>query len=373
MPDFELQYPLIQPAEGSFRLLELPPDLCKFVESSLDSYIPLNLTIKGGADDDAVLCTADKTYSIRSVVLSNSVLVVTPVSEEGDDSIDTRKIAIQESLHEILELVPTVPKLHRLGGLLRGMEWDDGHEDDEFDDDSQKIKRRRFTYEQARMELQASEQELVKALKDRHILVIDDALRPIPPPYLHTILELLLAHLASLTQQHDAASVTDLTRALEYEHEVDRRVVCQVMRWFGEIDESGDIWKMDVEAVVRQIGLGILRNYKEEPIAEDVFLKKWQDAVGDTFSEAVSISLLSGNCLVAPGPHYTYFPQAELPIDPAARFTDLFLTRSRWKADDIAPFLSDIAVDAKDRDKLLLKYARALTDKDGVWYTARTR
>jgi len=63
----------------------------------------------------------------------------------------------------------------------------------------------------------------------------------------------------------------------------------------------------------------------------------------------------------------------ELPIDPATRFTDLFLTRARWKAEDIVPYLSDITVDTKELDKLLLKYARALTDKDGIWYTARAR
>jgi hypothetical protein len=47
------------------------------------------------------------------------------------------------------------------------------------------------------------------------------------------------------------------------------------------------------------------------------------------------------------------------------RFADLFLTRERWKAEHIKPYLSDLTVDnTKDHDKLLLKYARALTDKD---------
>ena len=43
------------------------------------------------------------------------------------------------------------------------------------------------------------------------------------------------------------------------------------------------------------------------------------------------------------------------------------LTRGRWKAEHVEPYLSDsdIVVDTKDLDKLLLKYARALTDKDG--------
>lgn len=43
-------------------------------------------------------------------------------------------IVIQESLNEILELVPAVPRLHRLRGLLRGMEWEEGHEDEDYDE-----------------------------------------------------------------------------------------------------------------------------------------------------------------------------------------------------------------------------------------------
>lgn len=69
-----------------------------------------------------------------------------------------------------------------------------------------------------------------------------------------------------------------------------------------------------------------------------------------------------------------YFPASSLPVDPAARFGDLFLTRARWKADEINPFLGDIALNAKERDKLLLKFARASTDSQGqVWYTARAK
>ena len=44
---------------------------------------------------------------------------------------------------------------------------------------------------------------------------------------------------------------------------------------------------------------------------------------------------------------------------------DLFLTRERWKAEHIKPNLSDIAADTEDLNKLLLKFARTLTDKDG--------
>jgi Sister chromatid cohesion protein Dcc1 len=69
-------------------------------------------------------------------------------------------------------------------------------------------------------------------------------------------------HLVSLSQPHDAASVLELSRSLEYEHEVRREVTLQVMRWFGEVDAADALWKMDAEKVVRQVGLSILRQHK---------------------------------------------------------------------------------------------------------------
>jgi sister chromatid cohesion protein DCC1 len=59
-------------------------------------------------------------------------------------------------------------------------------------------------------------------------------------------------------------------------------------------------------------------------------------------------------------------------LDPAARFGKLFATQTRWRAEEIEPFLDDIAVDKKERDHLLLKYARAITD-NGVWFITRVK
>ena len=79
--------------------------------------------IKGGQEDDAALCTSEKTYNIRSVTLSNSVLLVSP-SPHIDGS--ENQVVIQDSLNELLEFVLAVPKLHRINGrmlLARQMTW----------------------------------------------------------------------------------------------------------------------------------------------------------------------------------------------------------------------------------------------------------
>lgn len=92
-----------------------------------------------------------------------------------------------------------------------------------------------------------------------------------------------------------------------------------------------------------------------------------------TYSLLPQGNYIEAESLGAPETSLKYFPASMLPMDPAARFSDLFLTRSKWKVEDLSPFLSDIAVNSKERDKLLLKYCRAVTDSQGIRYTARAQ
>ncbi|KAN0090893.1 Sister chromatid cohesion protein Dcc1 [Tylopilus felleus] len=363
MSELELRFsPSIDQDAGAFRLIELPPELCQLIDSTVETKTsqPI-LSIKGHPTEDAVVCTANKTYNVRSVVLSNTVLVLTPSRTDPNGTVHVR-----DQLHEVLELVPSVPKLHKLPVLLQGMEYDEGDED-------RRATLPRYSYEQARKEIQASESELRVGLRERRILVLDGYLRPIASAYLNTILELLLNYLISLNLAHDAAPVEDLVSSLADEHEIPRDVSDQVMSWFGQVE--GDTWQMDVNAVVAGIGLGIIRHYKHEPIRETEFMTKWKNAVGDAFEPVVSLQLLSGNYLRntsdVSGATLSYLAASTLPTDPAARFAELFLTRPRWKSDEVVPFLSDIAVNSKERDRLLLKYARTVTTPKGTWYTAR--
>lgn len=63
---------------------------------------------------------------MRSVVLSNSMVVATV--GQADGSIPS-VVVVRDQLHEIIELVPSIPRLHKLDTLLRGMEYDERSED----------------------------------------------------------------------------------------------------------------------------------------------------------------------------------------------------------------------------------------------------
>ncbi|KAF9534246.1 sister chromatid cohesion protein Dcc1 [Crepidotus variabilis] len=361
---------------GSYKLVELTPDLTTLFENALKDDIDVNLTIKGHSNNDAVLCTDKKTFSMRSVSLSNTILVVTPVPDEKAVDFADGAVIIRDQLNEIIELVPVVPKLHKLSALIRERQYDESQEDEAEPEDDDSVKR--FTYQDALEQIQSSEEELKNGLKERKILIVHDELRPIAPAYLTRLLELILNSLVSLSMKHDSASTERLLAELANEHEIPRAVSEQVMRWFGEIDTNSGKWTMNVNGIVKEVGLGILGDYRHEPIEKNVLLAKWKSQVGDTFESSVSLDLLAGNyiqseVLGSDEIHLKYFPAFALPVDPAARFSELFLTHSKWKTDEITPFLSDIAVNSKERDKLLLKYCRAVTDAGVVRYSARAQ
>lgn len=137
---------------GRYRLLELPPEILsimhddglfkqRYLNYDLTSLICLippscSLDIKGKPNDEAVLCTSDKTYQIRSVSLSNSFYVVSPSQSEEDS-----EICIRDSVHEMLEIIPCIPKLHVVDHFLKNTTYDDQAGDDtedELDDYSER-------------------------------------------------------------------------------------------------------------------------------------------------------------------------------------------------------------------------------------------
>ncbi len=75
---------------------------------------------------------------MRTVNLSNSVLVVTPPDASSMD-LDDDKLVIRDQVNEIIELTPSVPKLHKLASLLKGSEYDETSVEEDEDDSNVRL------------------------------------------------------------------------------------------------------------------------------------------------------------------------------------------------------------------------------------------
>lgn len=51
------------------------------------------------------------------------------------------------------------------------------------------------------------------------------------------------------------------------------------MGWFGEMNLGEGRWKMDVESVVREVGLGTLRHYKVCTSVSNIMCKRTKNKV----------------------------------------------------------------------------------------------
>lgn len=95
-----------------------------------------------------------------------------------------------------------------------------------------------------------------------------------------------------------------------------------------------------------------------------------------------ALDLLKGDFLLndpppsafaASSPLICYFPTHALPAHPQTRFADLFLTRTRWRPDEMEPFLRGLFPmgDTKARDKLVAKFVRVVKEREGTWWYPR--
>ncbi|KAG8990356.1 hypothetical protein FRB90_001799 [Tulasnella sp. 427] len=214
---------------------------------------------------------------------------------------------------------------------------------------------------------------------------MDGYLQPLPSSELTKIISYILTLIPKHSWSPSAVPLVKLSSELLYEHEIPKPVTNQVCEWFGIIegDEGKEKWSMNHEKVVTEVGLGVLQKLcVDEAKTESLILTEWKDVVGDQFESFVRMDLLVGNFIditdpqysSRTGPRFKYFPASSLPVVPAERFKDLFLTKTSWKGPELTPFLEDIAVEKKERDRLLMKFTRTTTDASGtVWYSSRAK
>jgi sister chromatid cohesion protein DCC1 len=148
-----------------------------------------SLTIKGTPSDDAVLCTPTSTFLLRTITLSNSLLICrTPESsssaattaatlnengKRGRDQLEIRGIE-----HQVLECVPQAADLERIRRLLRESQWEGLELGLSGGEGRKQAKRgRKWTKAQLESVVQASPAELDRGLRERNVIEVDGTWR----------------------------------------------------------------------------------------------------------------------------------------------------------------------------------------------------
>ena len=308
------------------------------------------ITLRGQPDEDAVLCTGSKTYSIKFVGNSNSVFLI-PSSDQTEfceNSLDCkRKDDDQQGVASVIkvapgnmELVEVAPRLDKLKLLLSENPYT-FQEDLEMEDLEvvEKGNTGLYKWDDLVEKVQASDEELRSELQALSAVEIGGYWRIVDVKYMDTILRMLLHNSVINDWSLDALNEDEVVSMLEsdgYPH----KLAHHCLHVYGnKVDENlgRQVWKLDERRVCVHFAREILKEGKRKM---ESFMKEWMQKIPEGMQ--ASFNMLEGEVLTERLGVETWihaFSVSSLPSSPAERFSILFRERPKWAWKDLQPYI----------------------------------
>ncbi|KAL8500562.1 hypothetical protein ACS0TY_020225 [Phlomoides rotata] len=339
--------------------------LLELDDKLLPEILHQRVTLRGKPDEDAVLCTASKTYAIKFVGTSNSVFLIPPsdkVPELCNDKDDDRMVVapVLKVAPGCMELVESAPKLDGLKLLISQNPYSFSEVSEmNTSEEREKTEMGLYRWEDLINRIQASDEELKSGLQSLAALEIDGYWRILDDNYTFTILNMLLHNVILNDWSISALNEDEVVGVLETDG-FPRNIAKHCLQVYcSKVDEGADVsskWKLDERCVCVCLAREILREGK---MKLEIFMEKWIRKFPDGM--IASFDMLEGEVLTEKLGIETWvysFSVSSLPCAPSERFTRLFRERPKWEWKDLQPYVRDLKVPGLSSEAILLKYTR---------------
>lgn len=303
------------------------------------------VTLRGQLDEDAVLCTASKTYAVKFVGTSNSMFLIPPSDEISGDNKDDDNDMVAASVLKVapgcMEIVEVAPKLDELKLLLSQNPYTLS-EASVMDTSEEKDKTGLglYRWEDLVERIQASDEELMLGLQSFLAVEIDGYWRILDDSYMLSILNMLL-HNVILNDWYINALVEDEVLDVLEADGFPRNIAKHCLQAYcSKVDEG--VWKLDERHFCVRLAREIL---KEGKMKVETFMEKWARKLPDGMN--ASFEMLEGEVLTEKlGIETRVYPfsVSSLPTSPAERFSILFQQRAKWEWKDLQPYVRSDAL-----------------------------
>ncbi|KAF6135332.1 hypothetical protein GIB67_027206 [Kingdonia uniflora] len=337
--------------------------LLEIDETLLPHILHNSVSIRGEPDEEAVLCTPSKTYALKFVGNSNSVLLIPPNGylQLDVDGVIGASESVTGSVIKLalgsMELVEVAPKLGKLKSLLSGNFYRP-EEDcmEEFEEMGGYDGFRLYRWEDLVDGVQASDDELRDGLRAISAVEINGFWRIMDEKYMGMILSMLLHNTVLNGWSFDALNEDEVVNVLEIDG-FPRTIGLHCLEIFGsKVDEDVGLWRLDERRVCVHFAKSILSKGK---MKMESFMEEWMQKIPSGMN--AHFEMLEGEVLVERLGIETLirtFSVSSLPLTPAERFTTLFQERQKWEWKDLQPYIRDLRVPGLSAEGLLLKYTR---------------
>ncbi|XP_052519830.1 sister chromatid cohesion protein DCC1-like [Budorcas taxicolor] len=336
-------------AAGDMCLLELEPALCRRLQAGH------SLEIRGDKDEQAVLCSEDKTYDLKVADTSNMLFFIPgckipeqlKMEETHSNIIHTEIFGFSNNYWELRRCRPKLKKLKKL--LMENTYEGPGSEKEK---DSSHLK---YTTEDLLDQIQASEEEIMTQLQVLNACEIGGYWRILEFDYEMK----LLNHITQLV-----VSKVPLNMCLQELGPLEpEEMIEHCLRCYGKKYTEED-------KICRATAQMLLQNAVKFNLAE--FQEVWQQSVPEGMT--TRLDQLQGLALVdrQSRPEIIFLLKVEdLPEGDQERFSSLFYLREKWTEEDIAPYIQDLCREKQTVGALLTKYARSSMQNGVKVYNSR--
>ncbi|GMT31359.1 hypothetical protein PFISCL1PPCAC_22656 [Pristionchus fissidentatus] len=344
-----------------YRLIELTPSLLEAFERG-DSF-----AFRGDADENAVMCTATRTYDVKETETSNTMML-TPKQSTADQvcvgvpTLTVREVPCMKQHYLELKELLFVSKI-KLRETLKANELRDWLTD---------ARERKWTLDVLLDTIQISEGELLGTLKDWPVVLIEgsyrwlsiDLRRELLDGAVEAIDDQCLAADRSIGLEHLRTALPDKTRypdvLLEWVLHTHFNVVERTDGATGPLQYLA-AHRPFCRTRARQI-LPLVKHY---PLAD--FEQRLEKMV--PIGVVLKMEYLDGLALrtksLTQGERIEYFSADDLPEGPRERLGLLFTTRTPWRLEEIAPYVAPILPRGTLVQSFLHQHCRAETSSKG--------
>jgi sister chromatid cohesion protein DCC1 len=259
--------------------------------------------------------------------------------------------------------------------------------------DVQEITNTYYRTHDLRSIIQASDEQLCKALKKLPALELNGNWRMLHPDYHAQLTDALLDTIVASRMKYDELDAVKCVSELNdlYPDVLVRHTLSFIATPIIEEDEQHKImnpfekfrselqcrfWKLSPAQVCRFRAQQLFA--VREPYPEDDFLEQLKNNI--PFGMSVELGYLRGMAICDEIDVYStpankiirckawkYYPIHSLSPSLRVRLDQLFQERKRWLLPEIEPYLEDVCLPGQTVDQLLIKYARAVTEnRNGV-------
>ncbi|KAJ1527032.1 hypothetical protein ONE63_008576 [Megalurothrips usitatus] len=328
-----------------------------------------SLVLRGNKNDSAVMCTKSRTYEVKTAEISNSLALVPNILWNSDTkcSSDERVLEEKEVLkvfYEYLEVRPCGPRLQKLRSLLEKGQYSGPEYEEEVKESGVKL----YTLHDLLHEIQASEDELLVALKENFACCIEGCWRFLEFNYHFRVLSLILGLVDENSWALNGVLRCEVLDTLG--DVVPSVILNHLLDWYTDENPDKQTSTLREDRVCRFLGEVLLRPAGKFNLQD--FLSAWQQSVPEGM--VTNMKYLEGIAIkdVTCQPQIMrFFPEWDLPEDVGERFKVLFQAREKWTVEDIRPYVERLTTGKMNVNALLTKHARASTLNGVKCYSAR--